>query len=73
MNIVNRQLKFAKKKLYRDIPNDNGLQIKLYGCSTYVGFVVVTKELKNDVWGYLGRCTHEEFKNGALQQLSVTL
>lgn len=71
-----KELKISKKNTEgrRKIINKNGLDIRLYGTSfdgATVGFMIVTKELKNDLKGWLSKCTYEEFKSGALEELSL--
>ena len=73
MDILHMQSKMPKKNCARKLSNDHGLEVYLLNIgqvTPLVGFIVVTKELKYDYKGYLGRCTHEEFKAGALQELS---
>lgn len=73
MDILCTQRKLPKSHCARQINNDHGLEVRLHNigkATPLVGFIVVTEELKHDYKGYLGRCTHEEFKAGALQKLS---
>lgn len=69
MEIIQRKVKMPKQKLYKQVHNNNGLNIRLFGAQKLVGFFIITKELTNDYWGYMGVCTHEEYKSGALQTL----
>ena len=69
MKIINSVIKMPKDKTYKQIPNDNGLNIRLFGASKLVGFIIITKELTHDYKGYMGTITHEEFKAGVLKTL----
>lgn len=71
MEIVKMQRKVRKETCYKQVPNNNGLNIWLNGAHNMVGFFVVTKELKHHYWGHFGRCTHEEYKAGKLQELTM--
>ena len=73
MTIHPINLKYSKKLFHRSVPNDNGLNIRLYKMvdPTYVGGIIITKELKDDYKGYLIRVTHEEFKQGILKTLKT--
>lgn len=73
MDILRMQYKMPKKNCARQIDNDHGLEVRLINIgqvTPLVGFIVVTKELKYDYKGYLGRCTHEEYRTRALQKLN---
>lgn len=73
MTIHPVKLKYNKKLFHRAIANANGLDIRLYRMADpmNVGAIIITDELKDSYRGYLIRLTHEEFKQGALQTLSV--
>lgn len=71
MQVIKRQVKMPKTKLYRQLPNNHGLRMYLYGCSKYVGFFVVTKELTYDCLGYMCAMTHEEFKSKAYLECTL--
>ena len=69
MQIIQRKVKMPKDKTYKQIPNDHGLNIRLFGASTLVGFFIITQELAHDYKGYMGTVTHEEYKAGVLKTL----
>lgn len=69
MEIVKRSVKMPKDKTYKQIPNDHGLNIRLFGASKLIGFLVITQELTHSYKGYMGTITHEEFKAGVLKTL----
>lgn len=69
MEIKQRNVKMPKAKTYKQIPNDHGLHIRLFGASKLVGFFVITQELTHDYKGYMGTITHEEYKAGVLKTL----
>ena len=71
MKIIKRKVKMYNRQLYKQIPNDHGLKIKLFGASKLVGFFVITKELKDRCEGYMGTITHEEYKAGALRHITM--
>lgn len=71
MEIIKRSVKMPKNKTYKQISNDHGLHIRLFGASQLVGFFIVTQELTHDYRGYMGTITHEEYKAGVLKTLSV--
>lgn len=70
MKIIKRKVKMDNRQLYKQIPNDHGLNIKLFGASKLVGFFVITKELKYRCEGYMGTITHEEYKAGVLRSVT---
>ena len=74
MTICSVSLKYSKSLFHRQIPNDNGLNIRLYRMAhpMYVGGIIITKELKNSYRGYLIRVTHEEFKQGVFKTLNAS-
>lgn len=74
MTICSVSLKYSKSLFHRQIPNDNGLNIRLYRMAhpMYTGGIIITKELKNSYRGYLIRITHEEFKQGVLKTLNAS-
>lgn len=74
MTIHSVSLKYSKSLFHRQIPNDNGLNIRLYRMADpmYVGGIIITEELKNSYRGYLIRVTHEEFKQGVLKTLNAS-
>ena len=73
MTIHPVNLKYSKSLFHRQIPNNNGLYIRLYRMAdpTYVGGIIITGELKDSYRGYLIRITHDEFKQGILQTLGA--
>ena len=71
MKIVKRKVKMDTRKLYKPMANDHGLKIKLFGALDLVGFFVITKELKDRCEGYMGTVTHEEYKAGVLQHITM--
>ena len=71
---INKELKHSKHLFHPNaIKNTNGLRIHLATMvdSTYVGAIVVTKELSTTYQGRLIRITHEECKAGVLKNLSI--
>lgn len=67
MNVMQgMQLKVPKEKIYKLIHNEHSYDVGLYGAANRVGFYVILKELKHDYKGYIGACTHEEYKAGFL-------
>ena len=73
MYIHPMNLKYTKSSFHRQMPNDNGLYIRLYRMAdpTYVGGIIITGELKDYYRGHLVRITHEEFKQGILKTLKA--
>lgn len=67
----NRLSKISKNMVIRKVENLHGLDVRVLGSSTFVGFIIVTKEYKNFVAGYVGRCTHDEYKSGCLSRYSM--
>lgn len=74
MTIQPVSLKYSKNLFHRQIPNDNGLNIRLYRMAhpIYVGGIIITEELKNSYRGYLISVTHEEFKQGVFKTLNAS-
>ena len=66
-------LKHSKRLFGRRMPNDNGLDIRLATMAhpTYVGAIIITRELESGYRGHLVRITHEEFKQGILKTLKA--
>ena len=74
MTILNNELKHSKKLFNpKPYPNNNDLEIHLFIMANpdYVGAIVVTKHVRDKYLGYLVRITHEEYKSGALKNLSM--
>ena len=63
MNLIKREVKLSKDKLYKKLSNNYSLDMYLFGARDLVGFFIVTKYLKDSVKGYMGTMTHEEYKN----------
>lgn len=65
-----RQFKYPQKQLYtRKGCQNPKLDIRLVGSLKLVGFLIVTREDSEFAWGYLGTCTHDEYKANILQTL----
>lgn len=61
------KIKLPKNSIHSIKPNAYGYQVGLHvGVAPTVGYMVITRVLKNCYEGYFGRCTHEEFKAGDL-------
>ena len=71
MRIIKCKVRTDKSKLYKRVPNNHEMDIRLFGASELVGFFVVTKELKDYCEGYMGTVTHEEYKAKKLQDLNL--
>ena len=75
MTILHNELKHSKKLFNpKNYPNNNDLEVHLFIMANpdYVGAIVVTKHVRDKYLGYLVRVTHEEYKLGALKNLSMS-
>lgn len=71
MDILKMQRKLPKEQLTRLVENEHGLEVRVHHSHTpMVTFLIVTKELKHDYKGYLGRCSREEYESGHLGQVA---
>ena len=76
MEIYTRATRMPKERFKNrpTITNKHGLDLRLCACGpALVGFMLVKKEYKKELYGFLGAMTHEEFRNKVYEDFEVSI